>query len=97
MFQIKAITEGFDDSSKGTFYDMADLTNDQETELKSVGAFMENSDKYLSSANVYQQWPAGRGVFVTEDKSMIIHINGEDHFKFVSTASDKDFGMKNSI
>lgn len=71
---------------------MADLTDDQEAELKGVGALMENVDKYLSSANVYQQWPAGRGVFVADDKSMVIHINGEDHLKFISTESGKDFG-----
>lgn len=71
---------------------MSELTDEQETELKNVGALMENTDKHLSSANVYQQWPVGRGVFLADDKSMIIHINGEDHFKFISTESDKDFG-----
>lgn len=94
LFQIKAVTEGFEDASKGTFYIVADLTDDQETELKSVGAFMENSDKYSSSANVYQQWPVGRGVFVADDKSVVININGEDHVKFISTESGKDFGKK---
>lgn len=82
----------FDDSSKGTLYVMSDLTDDQETELKSVGGLMENTDKHLSSANVYQQWPVGRGVFLTDDKSIIIQINGEDHLKFMSTESDKNFG-----
>lgn len=95
LFQIKTITEGFEDVSKGTFYVVADLTDDQETELKSVGAFMENSDKYSSSANVYQQWPVGRGVFVADDKSVVININGEDHVKFISTENGKDFGKNN--
>lgn len=72
---------------------MANVTEDQETELRSIGAFMENSDKYLSSANIYQQWPVGRGIFVSDDKSMIIHINAEDHCKFISVESGKDFGI----
>lgn len=93
-FQIKAITEGFDEASNGTFYNLTDLTDDQENELKAAGCLMTNSDKYISSANAYQQWPTGRGVFVAEDKSMAIQVNGEDHFKFVSMESGKDFGTK---
>lgn len=93
LFQIKAITEGFEEASKGTFYVMADITEEQAADLKNVGASMENSDKYLSSANAYQQLPTGRGVFVAEDKSMIIHINEADHLKFISTESSKDFGI----
>lgn len=72
---------------------MSALTEDQEAELKNVGAFMDNTDKNLSSVNIYQQWPIGRGVFVADDKSMIIHINAEDHCKFISIESCKDFGI----
>lgn len=90
------MTEGFDDPFKGSFYAMSDLTDDQETELKNIGAFMEHTDKHLTSANVYQQWPVGRGIFVTDDKSAIIHVNGEDHFKFISAESNNDFGITQS-
>ncbi|KAJ6635021.1 Arginine kinase [Pseudolycoriella hygida] len=92
LAKIKAITEGFEDTFKGTFYTTAELSEDQETELKSIGGLMEKSDKNLSSANVYQQWPTGRGIFVTDDKSLIIHVNGEDHLKFISIGCGKDFG-----
>lgn len=75
------------------FYQMADLSEDQEAELKDIGALIGDQDKYLSSANVFQNWPTGRGVFVANDKAMTIHVNAEDHLKFTAKESNKDFGM----
>lgn len=72
---------------------MVDLTDDQEAELKNVDGLLTNADKHLNSANVYQQWPTGRGVFVTDDKSLVIQVNGEDHIKITSTEANNDFGM----
>lgn len=72
---------------------MTDLTDDQEAELKNVDGLMDNQDKHLSSASVYQSWPTGRGVFVTDDKSIILCVNGEDHLKFISKESSNDFGI----
>ncbi|XP_037039589.1 arginine kinase Lit v 2-like isoform X1 [Bradysia coprophila] len=92
LAKIKTTTEGFEDGTKGTFYLMSDLTEDNEAELKDIGGLMDNTDKYLSSASVYQNWPTGRGVFVADDKLMIIQVNAEDHLKFIARESSKDFG-----
>lgn len=92
LFQIKTVIDGFEDSN-GIFYTLSDLTEEQETELKSSEGFMDNSNQHLTSVNVYQQWPLGRGVFVSNDNAMIIHINAEDHLKFTAIQFDKDLGI----
>ena len=41
-------------------------------------------DKYLVSAGLARDWPDGRGFFVNNDKSFLVWVNEEDHFRIMS-------------
>nr|ABH10968.1 arginine kinase [Aphrocallistes beatrix] len=43
-----------------------------------------SSDTYLVSAGISQDWPFGRGCYVSEDRSTIIWVGEEDHLRIIS-------------
>ena len=41
-------------------------------------------DRVLEAANMNNDWPAGRAVFVNESKELLIWVNEEDHLRIIS-------------
>jgi creatine kinase/arginine kinase len=46
----------------------------------------------LEAAGFNKDWPEGRGIFHTHDKSLLIWINEEDHIRIISMT--KGFDLK---
>ena len=42
-----------------------------------------SADKYLLSAGIAQDWPHGRGVYVSSDRGFIIWVGEEDHLRIM--------------
>ena len=42
-----------------------------------------SADSYLLSAGIAEDWPHGRGVYVSEDKGFIIWVGEEDHLRIM--------------
>lgn len=41
------------------------------------------TDKFKQSANLYHDWPMNRGIYLNDDQDFIVHINEEDHLKYI--------------
>lgn len=42
-----------------------------------------SADKYLLAAGIAQDWPHGRGCYVSEDKGFIVWVGEEDHLRIM--------------
>ena len=52
--------------------------------VKAHIAFKDMSaDSYLLSAGIAQDWPYGRGVYISADKGFIIWVGEEDHLRIM--------------
>ena len=38
----------------------------------------------LGDANGYDDWPAGRGIFFSNNKKFLVWVNEEDHLRIIS-------------
>jgi len=43
-----------------------------------------SQDSYLNAAGISQDWPFGRGCYVSEDKGFIIWVGEEDHLRIMA-------------
>ena len=43
-----------------------------------------SSDTYLVAAGISEDWPYGRGCYVSEDRNLIIWVGEEDHLRIIS-------------
>ena len=43
-----------------------------------------STDEYLLSAGIAHHWPHGRGVYVSDDKTLVIWVGEEDHLRIMS-------------
>ena len=54
--------------------------------------FTKDEDPVLTSANVYSNWPLGRGVFLSYSKRISIWLNQKDHVKLMVRQQDGGYG-----
>lgn len=87
---IKAIEES---GLKGKYYSLDDIGISKQKQLIAGGILfknaMENPD--LVSAGIANDWPVGRGIFISDDKRLIIWINEEDHVKVIGLCDGYNF------
>ena len=41
-------------------------------------------DRFLEAAGLCRDWPSGRGIFHNTNKTFLIWLNEEDHFRIIS-------------
>jgi len=41
-------------------------------------------DRFLEAAGLTRDWPSGRGIFHNFNKTFLIWLNEEDHFRIIS-------------
>ncbi|GFN93648.1 Arginine kinase [Plakobranchus ocellatus] len=80
------------DSLKGTYHQLASLDSDTQKALADEDLMFDDSDKYLKSAGGCADWPAGRGIFLNEEKNFVAWVNEEDHLRLFSTQKGGDIG-----
>ena len=50
----------------------------------------QDNNSYLKSAGIFDDWPIGRGAYISKNKEFIIWINQEDHIKIISLVKGVD-------
>lgn len=43
------------------------------------------------SAGLYRDWPDSRGVWISQDKSLLAHLNRKDHIRLSVIVNNGDF------
>lgn len=71
-------------SLAGQYISLAEMSPQDHEQLMSEHLMFGECDKYLRDAAACRHWPAGRGVFLSEDRTLIIWVNEEDHLRIIS-------------
>lgn len=59
--------------------------SEKERLRKTGRLYMEaNEDEFLVDANLANDWPSARGIFLNKDETFCIWVNEEDHFRIMA-------------
>ena len=78
MNKVEECCNEFIDDLQGTFYKIENIS---ESDKKSLGDFLfsKEEDEFFLAANIYQDWPTGRAIFLNKDRTFKIEVGRYDH------------------
>lgn len=77
---------------RGKYYSYASMTSVQLDELKQRNQVFGSCDRFQISAGMAEDWPTGRGVFISSDNRFSVWINEEDHLRIITTQPGGNLG-----
>eukprot|EP00921_Rhytidocystis_pertsovi_P007618 GHVQ01012642.1.p1 GENE.GHVQ01012642.1~~GHVQ01012642.1.p1 ORF type:complete len:297 (-),score=28.81 GHVQ01012642.1:1685-2575(-) len=78
---------------EGCYRSIKDMSDNELTDLEAADFLCEKPDcPGLVSSRVTRDWPDGRGVFVSENKSFVVWCNDTDHLQVISTTEGGGLG-----
>lgn len=69
---------------KGEYRSLEKLGDDAKKDLAASGASFDEDKKSLRDSAAFNEWPKGRGVFSSADRSLIVFINEHEHLRIIS-------------
>ena len=69
---------------KGEYISLGDLSEVEATQLREEHLLFQKGDKYLEAAGLNQDWPDGRGIFLSQDRRFVVWVNEEDMLRIIS-------------
>merc|ERR1712117_406728 len=87
------VFETFEGKLKGTYYPMVGMAEDKRKELVDLHYLYIDDDDTLRLVGCYDDWPAGRGIFINDDKSdgvFIIWVGEEDQLRIMAMNKGSD-------
>ena len=90
---IVSIFDSFEGDLKGKYYSLSKLSDEEKDMLTKEHLLFQDltTDKYLTSAGIADDYPIGRGIFISNDKHLAIWVNEEDHLRITSIYEGYDF------
>ncbi|RUS83790.1 hypothetical protein EGW08_008448 [Elysia chlorotica] len=88
--KIVEVLKDLDGDLKGSYHSLESLSSELREQLQKDGMVFSNTDRFLKAAGVYSDWPAGRGIFVNEEKTFVVWVNEQDHLRVLSTQKGGD-------
>jgi len=85
---------------KGTYSSLTpghkkELTKKEAEELQKAHYLFNDmtSDNHLTSSGIASNWPHGRGMWLSDDKTKMIWVGEEDHLRVISIVHGTDLGL----
>jgi len=90
------VFDGFtDERLKGTYYSIADMTEEEQQKLIDAHYMFTTDDYCLETVGTYDDWPAGRGIFINDRKeefgTFIVWCGEEDQMRIMAMDKGSDF------
>ncbi len=76
----------------GKYEKLSDMTKERNDELvKSHLLFKDMSkDRFINASGIANDYPSGRGIYISNDKKTAIWVNEEDHMRIISILNGHD-------
>nr|CAG30842.1 arginine kinase [Suberites domuncula] len=78
------------DDLKGDFFRHTTMSDQQRQQLIDDHFLFRGKDKMQAASGYHQDWPHGRGIFVSKDKKFIVWVNEGDHLRIISMEQGGD-------
>jgi creatine kinase/arginine kinase len=85
---IKQAFDTLPETLSGTYTGFADLNESQFTALLEKGLAFPKGDRFMDAAGINQDYPTGRGIFISRDKVVRVWVNEEDHLRIIAQSPD---------
>lgn len=82
--RVVGVLDALEGEFKGAYHSLASLTEEEQQRLTKLHFLFKKGDRFLESAGVNRNWPAGRGIFHTGDKKFLVWVGEEDHLRIIS-------------
>ncbi|XP_060070202.1 arginine kinase-like [Ylistrum balloti] len=90
--RAKNALETFSGELKGSYFPLGEMSKAKQHELTEDHFLYLQDNRFLGDANVYDDWPIGRGIFYNPAKTFLVWVNEEDHLRFISMQEGSDLG-----
>ena len=87
---IKQAFDTLPQNLSGSYTSFADLNEKQFNALLEKGLAFPKGDRFMDAAGINQDYPAGRGIFISRDKIVRVWVNEEDHLRIIAQSPDGD-------
>lgn len=74
----------------GTYYPLTGMSDEVRERLIADHFLFKQGDRFLESAGANRDWPAGRGIFHSADKTFLVWVNEEDQLRIISMQKGGD-------
>jgi len=86
---LKKACEKLEGDLAGKYESLVDMTDERQEALIDEHLLYDKPvSPLLISAGMARDWPDGRGVFLSNDKKLVIWVNEEDHARIISMQAD---------
>lgn len=82
----------FEGDLKGTYYSLANMSEEDRNQLIEDHFLFKEGDKYLEACGLNRDWPDGRGIFHNAEKTFLVWVNEEDQLRIISMQKGADIG-----
>jgi len=83
-------TKMFTGDIAGEYTYLKDIPDDKQKEMVANHLLFHNLDLYIKEAGMFDDWPNGRGVFMSHKKDFMVWVNEEDHMRVISLQKGND-------
>lgn len=74
----------------GAYHPLEALDAAAQRELVEDHLLFHADDRFMAAAGLLDDWPAGRGVFLAEDRGFLVWVGEEDHLRVIALAAGGD-------
>jgi protein-arginine kinase len=92
--RVESICRSYMNQLEGKFYKLDGISKEDEELIKDY-AFVKKEDAYYDLSKLQNDWPSGRGIFISNSKNYIIKVNNIDHLEISYVIND--VGIMESI
>jgi protein-arginine kinase len=89
---VKNTLNFFNRKLSGKYTSINSMTDEKIKHLIENHLLFKKGDRFLESAGCNKDYPNGRGLFQSDDNSLLIWVNEEDHLRIISM--EKGFNLK---
>jgi len=87
---VSQTLQGFEGELAGNYYPLYQMDEITKNKLIEDHFLFKNGDRFLESAGLNRDWPAGRGIFHNTAKTFLVWINEEDQLRIISMQKGGD-------
>jgi len=82
--------ETLDGALRGRYYPLLGMSEAVQAQLIEDHFLFKEGDRFLESAGLNRDWPAGRGIYHNDDKTFLVWVNEEDQLRIISMQKGGD-------
>jgi arginine kinase len=69
---------------QGEYFSLEKMDEETRKKLIADHFLFKSEDRFLEASGALRDWPTNRGIFISNDKQLLVWVNEEDHMRIIS-------------